>query len=148
VFFFVRCKGGELDKMLDDRKILAIELLVDGELPKTEIAKRVGCSRQAIYEWLEKNEEFKAELDARLHHRKVSVQKRIDSKLDFVVDKLYELAADSSNKRVQAQVLQYLADRSLGKPTSKHEVTAEAKTSNVSEDVLEAEFEEWDVEGE
>lgn len=130
--------------MLDDKKILAIELLVDGELTKTEIAKRVGRSRNALYLWLD-DDEFKAELDKRLQGRKSFVQKIIDGKLEFVMDKLYELAADSSNKRVQAQVCQYLADRSLGKPTSKHEIEAGIKDNiEVDKDVLESEFDQWE----
>jgi hypothetical protein len=61
---------------------------------------------------------------------------------------LYELATDNSNKRVQAQVLQYLADRALGKPSSKLDITAEAKTGDtVSQDLLESEFEEWEADG-
>jgi len=133
--------------MLDEKKILAIEMLVDGELTKVEIAKRIGVSRQALYNWLD-DEEFRAELDRRLQGIKSFVQKRIDAKLEFVIDKLYELATDNSNKRVQAQVLQYLADRALGKPSSKLDITAEAKTGDtVSQDLLESEFEEWEADG-
>lgn len=128
--------------MIDDKKILAIELLADGELTKVEIAKKVGISRQTLYNYLD-NDEFMAELDKRLQGRKSFVQKMIDGKLEFVIDKLYELASDNSNKRVQAQVLQYLADRSLGKTTSKVELdTGFNNTNNLDKDVLEAEFEE------
>ncbi|UOQ47751.1 phBC6A51 family helix-turn-helix protein [Gracilibacillus caseinilyticus] len=127
--------------MMDDRKYLAIELLADGELTKKDIATKIGVSRQTLYDWLE-NKEFRAELDRRLHGRKVSVQKMIDGKLEFVIDKLYELASDNSNKRVQASVLTYLADRSLGRPTSKHEITADMNKETVNEDVLEQELAE------
>jgi hypothetical protein len=60
----LRCKGGDLEGMLDDKKILVIEMLVDGELPKTQIATRIGCSSQALYQWSD-NDEFKADLDKR-----------------------------------------------------------------------------------
>jgi predicted DNA-binding protein YlxM (UPF0122 family) len=115
------------DLIIDEKKRLAIELLADGELTKTEISKRCGVSRQALYEWTI-NEEFIAALDERLHSRKKFVEKRFDVKLEFVIDKLYELASDSSNKRVQAQVLQYLADRSLGRIPAKHELTTKIDT--------------------
>lgn len=132
--------------MIDDRKMLAIELLADGELRKTEIADRIGCSRQAIYHWLN-DDEFRAELNNRLQQRKSFVQKKIDGKLDYVIDKLYDLADDDSNKRVQAQVLQYLADRSLGKTTTKLDIDAGMKDNqNVDQDVLDAENEEWENE--
>lgn len=130
--------------MIDDRKILAIELLADGELPKTEIAKRIGVSRQALYDWLN-DDEFKIELDNRLQGRKVLVQKIIDSKLEFVIDKLFDLATNTKNARVQAQVLQYLADRALGKPSSTMSIIAETKNDKkISQDVLENEFDEWE----
>ncbi|WP_117161447.1 phBC6A51 family helix-turn-helix protein [Paraliobacillus sp. X-1268] len=127
--------------MLDNKKLLAIELLADGQLTKTDIAKKIGSSRQIIYNWLE-NEEFRAELDKRLHNRKVSVQKTIDGKLEFVMDKLYELANDDSNKRVQAQVLQYLADRSLGKATSKVELSTNINNNSINDDILEVEYDQ------
>lgn len=127
--------------MLDDRKLLAIELLADGELTKVDIAEKVGCSRTAIYLWME-NDEFKAELDKRLHNRKVFVQKKIDGKLDFVMEKLYELANDDSNKRVQAQVLQYLADRSLGKTTTKLELDTNLNNNNIDDDILDVEYDQ------
>jgi predicted DNA-binding protein YlxM (UPF0122 family) len=113
--------------IIDEKKRLAIELLADGERTKTEIAEVIGVSRQALYDWLG-NEEFIAALDERLQNRKKFVEKRFDVKLEFVIDKLYELASDSSNKRVQAQVLQYLADRSLGRIPAKHELTTKIDT--------------------
>lgn len=131
---------------LDDRKILAIQYLVDGELPKTEIANKVGVVRQTLYDWLDKPE-FKAELDRRLQQRKVLVEKIIDSKLEDAVDMLWDIAKTTKNSRVQAQTLQYIIDRGLGKPTSKHELkTAIDNMNNIDQDVLEAEFEEWENE--
>lgn len=126
-------------EIIDDRKMLAIELLADGELTKVDIAKKVGIARQTIYDWMN-DDKFKAELDNRLHQRKVFVQKKIDGKLDFVIDKLYELANDDSNKRVQAQVLQYLADRSLGKTTTKLELESSINTNTVDDDILDVEY--------
>lgn len=115
--------------IIDDKKILALELIADGELSKTDVAKKVGIARQTLYEWLG-NDEFIAKLDERLQSRKKFVEKMFDGKLEFVVDKLYELATDDSNKRVQAQVLQYLADRSLGRIPAKHELTTKIDSNN------------------
>ncbi|MEH7419566.1 phBC6A51 family helix-turn-helix protein [Neobacillus drentensis] len=130
--------------LLDDRKNLCIQLLAEGELPKTEIAKRCGIVRQTIYDWLD-NPEFKAELDRRLQQRKVLVEKVIDSKLENAVESLFTLADTTDNARVKAQVLQYIIDRGLGKPVSKHEIKADMGDPNkVTEDVLEAEFQEFE----
>jgi transposase len=130
--------------ILDDRKTLCIQLLAEGELPKTEVAKRCGIVRQTIYDWLD-DPTFKAELDRRLQQRKVFVEKIIDSKLENAVDSLFDLADTTDNARVKAQVLQYIIDRGLGKPVSKHEIKADMGDQNkVSEDVLEAEFAEFE----
>jgi transposase len=129
---------------MDDRKTLAIQLLAEGLESKTNIAKRCGIARQTLYDWFD-NAEFKANLDARLQQRKVFVEKIIDSKLEGAVDQLFELAETTQNARVKAQVLQYIVDRGLGKPTSKHEIKAGINDSvQVDEDVLEAEFDEVD----
>lgn len=129
--------------IIDDKKLLAIELIADGEMTKTQIAGKCGVSRQALYDWLA-NPEFSAMLDERLQNRKKFVEKMFDGKLEFVVDKLYELAMDNSNARVQAQVLQYLADRSLGKTASKHELTTKVEAIKKTDiDILDNEHEQW-----
>ncbi|KOO46404.1 phBC6A51 family helix-turn-helix protein [Priestia koreensis] len=129
-------------EILNDKKIMAIQLLVDGELNKTDIAKRCEISRQSLYDWLD-NEEFKKELDRRIQQRKGLVEKIIDSKLEGAVDQLFRLADTTENARVKAQVLQYIIDRGLGKPTTKLDVAAEMKPNqSVTKDVLEAEFDE------
>ncbi|MEC1780065.1 phBC6A51 family helix-turn-helix protein [Schinkia azotoformans] len=128
--------------MLNDKQLLAIELIAEGEFTKTEIATKCNTSRQSIYNWLS-SDEFITALDDRLQNRKKFVEKMFDGKLEFVIDKLYELAKDDSNKRVQAQVLQYLADRSLGKTPSKHEVMTEIKESkNYTDDQISEVFDQ------
>ncbi|KHF40714.1 phBC6A51 family helix-turn-helix protein [Halalkalibacter okhensis] len=135
-------------EILDERKNKVINELVEGVKTKTDIAKGAGVSRQAIYDWLS-NTEFKAELDRRLQQRKVLVEKVIDSKLESAVDELIELAHTTTNSRVKAQVLQYIIDRGLGKPTSTHKIETDMNAANeVDKDILDAEFEEWEVEKE
>lgn len=48
--------------IIDEQKRKAIELLVSGEHTKTDIATLVGCSRQALYQWLA-DKDFTAELN-------------------------------------------------------------------------------------
>ncbi|SFM38097.1 CENP-B N-terminal DNA-binding domain-containing protein [Gracilibacillus orientalis] len=55
------------------------QLLAEGELTKTEIAKRCGIASQTLYVWYNDDAVFKAELDRRLQQRKVLVEKIIDS---------------------------------------------------------------------
>lgn len=112
--------------------MLAIELLAEGSLTKVAIAQQVKCSRQALYNWLE-DEEFAAALDKRLQGRKKFVEKVLDGKLEFVIDSLLELATTCDNSRVKADVLKYLADRSLGKATQRMDVVASVADGHILE---------------
>lgn len=130
--------------MLDDKKLLAIELLADGSLTKTAIAQQINCSRQSLYNWME-DPEFVESLDKRLQSRKKFVEKMIDGKLEFVVDELLNLAINCDNSRVKADILKYLADRALGKTTQRVDVTASMnQTNTIDDDVLEAELLEFE----
>lgn len=127
--------------MLDDRKLLAIQHLAEGEKPKTEIAKLTGISRTTLYEWLD-DDEFKAELNRRLQQRKNLVEKIIDSKLEQAVESLVELSYKSKNDMVKMRALTYLIDRGLGKATEKLEVTAKQDNINVNQDLLNSEYDD------
>lgn len=144
---FATKKKGDIDEFLmDARKITAIEMLADGELTKTAISEKVGVSRQTLYSWMA-NEEFKAELDNRLANKKTFITKLVDGKLDFIMDKLFEIANDNSNRRVQAQVLLAMLDRSLGKATNKHElVVDDTQSFNTDRQEIEDVFDTIDVE--
>lgn len=130
---------------LDERKIKVIEDLAEGIMPKTEIATKNGIARQTIYDWLDMPE-FKAELDRRLQQRKVFTEKKFDGNLDFAAEKIFETIRTTKNERVKSDLLKYVVDRALGKPTSKHEVKSSHDNQEVSDDILDAEFEEWEVE--
>lgn len=127
--------------MLDDRKILAIQHLAEGEKPKTEIAKLVGISRQTLYDWLD-DDEFRAELDRRIQQRKNLLEKIIDSKLNDMVNQLETLIKTTKNDRVKAQSIQYWIDRGLGKAPNKVELTTEIGTPKIDDDILEVEYED------
>lgn len=128
-------------KILDDRKTLAIQHLAEGEKTKTDIAKMIGVSRQALYNWLD-DDEFRAELDRRLQQRKVLVEKIIDSKLENAVDQLIDLANTTENARVKAQTLQYIIDRGLGKAINRVEMTTDIVNTNIDDDLLETAYDD------
>ena len=50
--------------MLNEKKLKMIDLLMEGNIEKTEIEKEIGVHRQTIYDWL-KEEEVLAEYDRR-----------------------------------------------------------------------------------
>lgn len=128
--------------MLDDRKILVIQHLAEGEKTRTDIAKLVGISRQTLYDWLD-DDEFKAELDSRLQQRKVLLEKIIDSKLTDMTEQLANLIYTTKNDRVKAQSIQYWLDRGLGKATSKHEITTDVtNNTNIDDDLLDTAYDD------
>lgn len=118
--------------MLDDRKEKVIGLLIEGE-QITNIAKIVGVSRQAIYNWLN-DSEFKNELDTRLQEIKTQGNNMIVNKLSSCIDELLKIALTGRSEKVRSDTSQYLVDRVLGKATTKIEQTTEQKGVNVSND--------------
>lgn len=102
--------------MLDERQLKCIEMLATGDWKKTEIAKEIRISRQAIYDWLD-NAEFKAELDKRLQQIKTQAQRTFTSKLPEAL-RLYWDIAENGSSREKESALKYWIDRSLGRITN------------------------------
>lgn len=128
--------------MLNEVKLNCIEYLVSG-MEKTEISKLIGKSRQAIYEWINKDEEFKKELAKRLQERKTSATRKINSKLPQAIDKVWYLIENAQSEKVRSDLLKYWIDREMGTPTSKvQDITGQEDKNNktVSTEDLKAEF--------
>lgn len=121
------CFGGE--KMLDETKINCIEYLLAG-MEKTEIAKLIGKSRQAIYDWTKTDEEFKAELAKRIRERKNEATRKINNKLPQAIDKIWYLIEKAQSEKVQSDLLKYWIDRELGTPTSKIQDVTDSNDNN------------------
>ncbi|MEA4926317.1 MAG: phBC6A51 family helix-turn-helix protein [Syntrophomonadaceae bacterium] len=109
--------------MLDQRKIKLIELIIEGSLNKTQMAEQIGVSRQCMYEWMGQDE-WIAEYDRRLQEIKTNANKLFNAKLNNVIDEWYRMMMDEScEKRTRAKLMVDWVDRSLGKATSRLEVT-------------------------
>jgi hypothetical protein len=133
--------------MLDEQRLMTIELLIDGKHDKKKIAEMVGRSRRWLYDVLDE-EEVKAELHRREQALKLHGEKRLIATLDKAIDNIVALANTASSEKVKLDANIYLIDRKLGRPTSKHEVEATAiqNTNKVSIEEFEAELEEIDIE--
>ena len=120
--------------MIDERQRQAIELLVSGEHTKVEIAKSVGISRGTLYNYLD-NEEFMGELNKRLQDVKTLAEKEFDAKLDTAIDLYWKLATSpDTDNRTKQIALSYIIDRSLGRTTSKTEISNSTIDTKVTED--------------
>lgn len=129
--------------MLDEAKLNCIEYLIAG-VEKTEIAKLIGKSRQAIYDWINKDEEFKVELAKRLQERKTEATRKINNKLPQAIDKIWHLIENAQSEKVKSDLLKYWIDRELGTPTSKiADVTDKEDNDNINDNELVDEFDKF-----
>lgn len=124
---------------LSESQQKAIELLAEGTMKITDIAKVCNTTRQTIYNWRQVDE-FKAELDRRLSAIKTEANERINSNLNCVVNELIRLAlSDDTPIREKKDCLQYLCNRALGTPVSAVNMEIDDKTDSVNTNAL-AEF--------
>lgn len=100
---------------------IMIDMLLQGETI-SDIARKIGCTRQSIYTWKDK-EYIKAELEARRQQLKKSAQCRIIKDVCTYVDNIKDLANHSSDQRVRLQANKYLIDHCLGTPSVAKEET-------------------------
>lgn len=114
--------------VLTEKHYKCIELIIKG-LKYTEIAKKVPCSRQAIYDWL-KDDDFTLALDKSRQEIKTQGNNRILSKLETYIDKIEELAFNSPSDSVKLNALQLLYEAINGKATSKVDQTVTEHKDN------------------
>jgi len=114
-------------------------MLIKGD-KYTEIAEKVPCSRQTIYDWL-KDETFKAEMDKYLLDIKTTAQNKILGKTDTYLSKMEELAFTSASDNVKLNALQFLWETVYGKATTKIETNSidddKTKTGKSMEELME-----------
>lgn len=127
---------------IDQKKQDAVNMLVQGTMKRTDIANKLGISRTTLYDWMN-NSDFIAALDKAQQQIKDLGERNIAAKLNTAIDEYWELRNTTTNEAVKNDIYRYFIDRSLGKPSSKIDLTAEAiQPHNIDADVLEKEFEE------
>ena len=114
--------------MLDERKIDTITLMIEGE-QITTIAKKVGVSRNSIYDW-KTDPEFIDELEKRRKDIVSQANNYVYSKVVSNLDKIQKLADNSKNARTAAQCLMYLTDKCIGK-TATRLIATENNDNNI-----------------
>lgn len=122
--------------MLDLRKQQLIELkLKYPTMGSTELAEKIGVSRQSIWEW-SKQSEVQAELDRRLREINQDANRHLKSCASDLMAEMLNLALDRSTEaRVRNSALQYLIDRSLGKAAEQVDLNIDNSTGDAA-DVL------------
>lgn len=111
---------------LTDKQNETIDLLMLGNLSKGQIAKSVGIAEKTVYNWLNNNEEFKAELQKRTdvfnNTRMADGKNKLATYLDMAINNIVEMANDKSNTKCY-DANRYIIDRNLGNTTTKIEQT-------------------------
>ncbi|WP_297428924.1 IS630 transposase-related protein [Clostridium sp.] len=125
------------NEVITEQQEKMISLLIKGTAI-TDISKQLHCSRQAIYDWL-KRDDVKANLDRRRQDLINQGNQLIMKDLASYIDNIKELADDKSDKRVCLAANQYLINRIYGNPTSVIETNSDNldENSNVNELELE-----------
>lgn len=118
---------------LDKNKLSMITLLLEG-VSKTQIAKKLNVSRQAVYNWL-KDPNVQDKIKKEQREIEEAGKQRIMHGLTDYIDTLKDLAKNSTDARTQLSALIYLIDRAMGKIPTKIE-TKEEKKDDVSDDTL------------
>lgn len=135
--------------MLDLRKQQLIELkLKYPTMRSTELAEKIGVSRQSVWEW-SKQSEVQAELDRRLREINQDANRHLKSCASELMAEMLNLALDKSTEaRVRNSALQYLIDRSLGKAAEQIDLNVDSSIDDAA-DVLRQfkDFLEKDKEG-
>ncbi|SHK38976.1 Helix-turn-helix domain of resolvase [Clostridium cavendishii DSM 21758] len=111
---------------------IMIDMLLQGETI-SDIAKKIGVTRQSIYTWKDK-EYIKAELEERRRQLKKSAHDRITRDICTYVDNIKDLANNSTDQRVKLQANKYLIDQCLGTATTTKEEINVPGTSNKDKD--------------
>lgn len=96
------------------RKLKAVEMLIKGDLTRTDIAKELGISRDTLYRWM-KEEEFMAALQKRTEQIKRQAIQFLDSKSYDAACKLWEVAESDKDTRSKLEAVNSVLNRSLGK---------------------------------
>ncbi|OAA90720.1 helix-turn-helix domain-containing protein [Clostridium coskatii] len=118
-----------------------ITMLIEG-YRITDIAKKIGVSRQTIYSW-RNNSEVNAELDQRKQDIKNQGNAYILKDVNTYIDEVKKIAKESTDQRVKFSANKYLIDRTLGVPTAIGDDETEDGNENVNENDLKQELEKF-----
>jgi Helix-turn-helix of insertion element transposase len=129
------------DKKLNQQQLAAAQLLAIGT-----IDNQVGVSKQTLYNWINKNVEFMAEVDSVRQDFKNFGKQLMEARLVDAVDGYWDLIKKSKNGMVSAKGYEFFIERSLGKLTNNLNLTTKVNNIKpVDEDILEAEMKEFDM---
>lgn len=115
-------------------QIQAVELLVLEGKTQKEITEILDIHRNTISDWVHKGN-FKAAMQKCENERTRQTLRSIRSKSAIAVDRLWNMAESTNDKRVAKEIYMYIIDRDLGKITSKIEIDDNRDNTTVDIDM-------------
>jgi AcrR family transcriptional regulator len=132
---------------LNKQQLAAAQLLAIGTIDKQDIAKQVGVSKTTLYNWINKNKEFMAEVASVKRDFKNFGMQLMEARLVDAVEGYWKLIQNSNNPMATARGYEFFIERSLGKLTNNVALTTQVENVKpIDEDILESEFAEIDNE--
>lgn len=119
--------------LLNQKHLDAIEELMKGE-NISNVAKKIGVSRNSIYNWLD-DEEFKRELDKRKQAISKRALDRVNIKVNEYLEGIEKIAKTTDNDNTALTAYGMLLDRALGKATAKQEIELSNTDNNADIDL-------------
>ena len=112
--------------MLTEKQNEMINMLIEGKT-KSDVIRELKIARQTLYNWLGKDEII-AEMDRR--RQKMCKDALADLKGDTkeLLAEVKKLAYTADSEAIRLQALNSLLDRTLGRPSTKSEVSIEKTT--------------------
>jgi len=140
--------------LIDDKKQMAMGLLLEGKYIKTEIALKCDRSRQWLYDQVINNEICKGEMDKELTTIQICGVATFKSNLEKCIQNIIALANNSESDKINLDANDYLVNRVLGNTTTKLDIANVTEQKEVTASQLENEFSKFkelkeivDVEG-
>ncbi|MCH3962677.1 MAG: helix-turn-helix domain containing protein [Clostridium sp.] len=119
-----------------------ITMLIEGE-KITDIARKIGVSRQTIYSW-RSNDEVNAELDQRRRDIANQGNNYILKDVRTYIDNIKDLANNSTDKRVKLAANQCLLSQIYGNATAVVQtLNNDTENNNVNENELEEQLKKF-----
>lgn len=121
---------------LTEKQWEAVQMLLEGQLSKGEIADKLGIHRNTLTNWL-RMDNFNAAVDECASEKYRQMVRYIGSKAPIALARLWKLAESSSDKRVCREIYTYFVDRAMGKVTAKIEMD-DKRTNEEDYNIMEA----------
>lgn len=102
-------------------QIQAVELLILSGKTQNEVAEILNVHRNTVSNWVH-NKNFVAAMSKCDNERNKQTLRSIRSKSPIALERLWNMAESTNDKRVAKEIYMYIVDRDLGKITSKVEI--------------------------